>query len=68
MGRRATMTTGHPWDRWLKRRRLQLQYGRDYHCLPHSMGVQVRNAAYKRGIHVSVEINALGTITVTRRD
>jgi len=67
MGRRAAIVR-YPWDRWFKRRRFRLQYGRDYRCLPHSMGVQVRSAAYKRGVHVKVEINALGTITVTRKD
>lgn len=46
----------YPWDKWLSKRSLRLVRGRHYNCMPHSMGVQVRNAAAMRGIHVSVKI------------
>ena len=57
----------YPWDRWLGKKRIVLRRGRDYRCQPHSMGVQVRNAAAARGVHVSVKILE-GEITVRRID
>lgn len=63
----------HPWDRWFCRgpyrdrgpfRRVCLRRIRDYDCMPHSMAVQIRNAAAARGLHVSVRIEE-DVITVT---
>lgn len=55
----------HPWDYWLKRRVITLSKGVHFDCQPHSMAQQVRNAAFARGISVSVGI--LGDeVTVTR--
>ena len=54
----------YPWDKWFKRNKTVLVRGEDYECQPHSMGVQVRDAAAKRGLRVSVEIDE-GTITAT---
>ncbi len=56
----------YPWDKWFKQPKLRLFRGRDYLCMPHSMGQQVRNAASIRGLRVSVYIRGEG-ITVTRR-
>ena len=52
----------YPWDKWLKEDKLVLHRGTHYRCQPHSMAVQVRDAATKRGLDVSVEIDE-GTIT-----
>jgi len=59
------MSVRHPWDKWLKRKKLILIRGRDFRCQPHSMSVMVRNAAYARGIRVSVRIDE-DTLTVRR--
>jgi hypothetical protein len=53
----------HPWDRWFIKPRITLKRGRDFDCQPHSMGVQIRQAAKKRGLHFSVRIDE-GNITV----
>jgi hypothetical protein len=42
---------------------LKLVRGKDYHCQPHSMAQQCRNAAGRRGVSISVSIED-GTITV----
>lgn len=47
----------YPWDRWLRRRRLVLTRGVQFHCEPHGMAQQVRNAAAKRNKRVSININ-----------
>ncbi len=47
----------YPWNRWLKRKRFRLVRGKDFACMPHSMAVQVRNAAAKQSIRVSVTID-----------
>ena len=54
----------HPWNRWFRRRRFQLVRGEDYRCQPHAMSVQVRNAAAKRNLRVSVQIEE-GVLTIT---
>lgn len=48
------MRDPYPWDRWFKRGRGRLRRGRDYTCLQNSMAQQVRNAASRRGLRVSV--------------
>lgn len=52
----------YPWDKWFKKDKIVLVRGTHYHCQPHSMGVQVRDAAKKRDLDVSVSISE-GTIT-----
>jgi hypothetical protein len=52
----------YPWDTWLSKKRIRLKRGRHYQCMTHSMGVQVRNAAIRRGIHVSVFIEEDGLV------
>lgn len=64
-----TLEFHYPWDRWvrlLRRKKLTLRRGRDYHCQPHSMSVMVRNAAVARGIRVQVLINE-DVLTVIKR-
>ena len=58
--------TQYPWPQWLKRQKpaLELKKGRDYHCQPHSMAQQFRNAAHRHKKRVSIKIDG-GTITVT---
>ena len=46
----------YPWDRWFRRKAFTLRRGQGYRCQPHSMSVQVRSAAQKRGLRVSVLI------------
>ncbi len=47
----------HPWDRWFKKDQFTLVQGRDFNCMVHSMGVQVRGAAAARGLYVRVLIS-----------
>lgn len=62
--------TRYPWGKWLKRRkrRLHLVWHKDFACMPHSMSVQIRNAAIQRGFRVSVQIESNGTLIVERKD
>ena len=46
----------YPWDRWFRRKRFTLVKNKDYDCMTHSMAIQVRQAAWKREIQVSVRI------------
>lgn len=46
----------HPFDNWFKKSRFKLVKGKHYNCMPHSMSQQIRNAAAKRGLTVSVHI------------
>jgi len=48
--------TRHPWDRWFKKKQFKLVRYKHYFCMPHSMGVQIRTAAAKRELAVSVHI------------
>jgi hypothetical protein len=60
----AKQMVRYPWDRWLQKKQVTLHKGRDFRCMPHSMGVQVRTAAARRGKHVSVFIQ--GTTLVVK--
>ena len=53
----------HPWDKWFKRKRFKLIAGKHYDCMTHSMAQQVRNAAFDRGIEVSITIKPEHPIT-----
>jgi hypothetical protein len=55
----------YPWDKWFRRRRLKLEWGVHYDCMPHCMAVQVRNAARARGVSVSIKTTVDGTLFVT---
>jgi len=54
----------YPWDKWLGYKQLTLVKGRHFDCRPYSMGVQVRTAAAKRGIKVSIKIHG-SVLTIT---
>ena len=58
----------YPWNKWFQRKRFRLIRGRDYHCMPHSMSVQIRNAAIQRGVRVRVQIMMDGTILVEKKN
>jgi hypothetical protein len=61
-------TFTYPWDSWLRRRRLLLERGLDYHCSSLSMAQQVRNAAAVRHLSVVIKESAEGLeITISRR-
>lgn len=44
------------WKKWLKSKRFTLKKGKDFNCLPHSLAQQCRNAAYRYGYKVSINI------------
>lgn len=46
----------HPWDLWFRMKRFRLLQGYEYFCEPSSMAVEVRAAAAKRQLKVSVYI------------
>lgn len=56
MTQQVRRSRGYPWDKWFKKKRFKLKKGKDFNCAPHSMSVQVRNAAKKRGKKVSIYI------------
>jgi len=47
----------YPWDKWFAKNSFRVTRGKHYHCQPHSMAVQVRTAAGKRSLSVSVSIS-----------
>jgi len=55
----------YPWNSWFRRKRFALRRGRDYHCNPYSMGQQIRNAAFRRGLKVAIEIASDDRFVVT---
>ncbi len=57
----------HPWDRWFSHKTFRLVRYKHYHCQPHSMAAQVRNAAGNRKLLVSVLMDeGLITVTITK--
>lgn len=52
------LMTRYPWNEWFSEDHFTLRKGDDFDCEVHSMGVQIRNAAYKRKFKVSVHLNA----------
>jgi hypothetical protein len=55
----------YPWDSWFARESFRLVRGRDYDCPVSSIIQQVRNAASRRGLGVSVSEGKDGTLRVT---
>lgn len=55
---RGSMTvTRYPWDSWFtERKSFLLTKGVDFFCMPHSMSVQIRNAATSRDLSASIRI------------
>ena len=46
----------YPWDVWFSRSKLRLKKGRHFDCATYAMAQQIRNAAGRRGIGVSVSV------------
>lgn len=46
----------YPWDDWLSSPTVSLKKRLHFHCQIHGMAQQIRNAARKRGLRVSLEI------------
>lgn len=59
--------TYYPWEKWFARKRFTLVYGRDYNCTPAGMIVNLRYAAKRRGVRLSITQPrwTTGTIEVT---
>lgn len=55
----------YPWDLWFGERRFKVRRGRDYLCGAHSMAQQIRNAASKRRVNVTIVESKRGDLTVT---
>ena len=47
----------YDWDRWLADDRVVLRRGEHYVCDMYSFGLQLRNAATRLGVKISVEID-----------
>lgn len=45
----------YPWLKWFSRRGALLKKGRDFYCSAPTMAAQVRNAASRLGLSVSVQ-------------
>ena len=56
----------YPWDAWFRCEQFQLRRLTDFSCRPYTMAVQVRAAAAKRGLRVSVFITG-NVLSVTVR-
>ena len=54
----------HPWDKWFSQNTITLVRKEDYDGLDHAMGIQIRRAAFKRGIKVNLNMGD-GRIIVT---
>lgn len=54
----------YDWNKWFRKKRFTLERGTHYRCPSSSFGQQIRNAAHKRGLSISVEENN-GVFTVT---
>ncbi len=46
----------YPWAKWFKQKQWNLVKGKHFDVEPHSMAMQVRNAATRYGYKVSVSI------------
>lgn len=57
----------YDWDRWFRKKKFTLVYGKQYRCLAHGMTTQIRTAAIARGLRVSVHVGQDLTITVLRK-
>lgn len=60
-------TERYPWHVWFSTPQFRLVRGKDYLCSTASMTQQVRNAANKRGVGVSIEANDTD-LTVTIKE
>lgn len=59
----------HPWDTWFQEKHFTLVQGKHFDCMLHSMMVQLRSAAKKRKLLISVYIDAdRNRLAVEQRD
>ena len=63
--KKETTLHPHPFDKWFRCKQCKLVKSKHYTCMPHSMSVQLRNAAKKRGLKISVHIQ--GEILIMKR-
>jgi hypothetical protein len=59
----------YPWKEWFKRRKtFRLKRGKHFDCQPHSMVAQIRKAATKYKVSVSVQVleNTIAVTATTR--
>ena len=62
----AMKTITYPWPLWFRKKRFHLRRGTHFDLSLASMEAQVRNAAHKVGLYVSIRTNTWGlTVTVT---
>ena len=52
----ASPTPMYPWDNWLSKNKLKLKQGKHFYCAPYIFAQQVRNAAIKHEVAVSVHV------------
>jgi len=52
-----TASVRYPWQKWFSRSRFRLVQGYHFGCQLHSMATQIRNAASRLGVSVSVKFN-----------
>ena len=53
----AKNNSKYHWERWFSKSRFDLEYGRHFECDPASMIQQVRNAASRYGVSVSIKFD-----------
>lgn len=46
----------YPWDRWLSKKKLKLKQEKDFECAPYVFAQQVRNAAIRHEVAISVHV------------
>jgi len=63
-----TPQTRYPWAKWMKRKNLILTRGVDFHCLPHGMVQQLRNAAPAYGKLLSINHVGDGILQIKIED
>jgi hypothetical protein len=56
MVKKQSKVVRHPWERWFRKKKFTLVQGKDYQGMTHAMGVQVRNAACRLGLSVTISI------------
>lgn len=68
MGTKKATVIRYPWDRWFVRGEFTARRGKDFKCKPHSMAIQIRTEAAKRGLKVSVYIEDKSVKAKVRKD
>lgn len=56
----------HPWKRWLKLgKETKIIRGKEFTCMVHSMVAQIRTAAAREGVRVSIQTEKDDSIVFT---